>query len=291
MSVASSFPFPANALPEWNLFFAKEPAPAGDPAQTEMDKTVVLGPPGKKGPTPTSMKERILFLVLILIIVGGGGYLAVNPEALMGLLGDAPGETPPPQTPKTPKPAAQANAQAPAPAQPAAPGAIPAPAPAPAAPAPAAVPATPAAPAAPAPVATAPKPAAPATVPVPASVASVPMPVPVPATTASTPASIPAPPPVPAAPAAVASAPKPAAASAVPTIPTPKFGEGEKVSVSAPTPLTPDSAGKKPATATAAPGSTLVVLDADLQNFAWVYSIRTEQGATGWVAEKNLVAK
>ena len=89
----------------------------------------------------------------------------------------------------------------------------------------------------------------------------------------------------------MASAPKPAAASAVPTISTPKFGEGEKVSVSAPTPLTPDSAGKKPATATAAPGSTLVVLDADLQNFAWVYSIRTEQGATGWVAEKNLVAK
>jgi hypothetical protein len=86
-------------------------------------------------------------------------------------------------------------------------------------------------------------------------------------------------------------APKPAAASAIPTISTPKFGEGEKVSVSAPTPLTTDSAGKKPATASAVPGSTLVVLDADLQNYAWVYSVRTEQGATGWVAEKNLVAK
>lgn len=79
--------------------------------------------------------------------------------------------------------------------------------------------------------------------------------------------------------------------SAIPAIPTPKFGEGEKVSVSAPTALTADSAGKKPGTATAAPGSTLVVLDADLQNFAWVYSVRTEQGVTGWVAELNLVAK
>jgi len=55
--------------------------------------------------------------------------------------------------------------------------------------------------------------------------------------------------------------------------------------------LTTDSAGKKPGTATAAPGSTLTVLDADLQNYAWVYSVRTEQGVTGWVAEKNLVAK
>ena len=61
--------------------------------------------------------------------------------------------------------------------------------------------------------------------------------------------------------------------------------------MSAPIPLTPDSAGKKPGTATAAPGSTLVVLDTDLQHMAWVYSVRTEQGATGWVAEKNLVAK
>ena len=75
------------------------------------------------------------------------------------------------------------------------------------------------------------------------------------------------------------------------TIPSPKFGEGQKVSVSTPTPLTADSAGKQPGKATAVPGSTLVVLDADLQNLAWVYSVRTDKGATGWVAEKNLVAK
>ena len=285
MSVASSSAYPVNTLPDWNLFFAKEPAPAGDPAQTEMDKTVVLGPPGKKGPTPTSMKERILFLVLILIIVVGGGYLAVNPDVLMNLLGDAPGDTPPPQqTPRVAKPAAPPKAQAPAPvqasapAQPAAPGVVPAPAPAPvapaapmpAAPAPAAVASVPT----PAPVPAAPKPAAPAPAPVPAAVASVP-----------------APAPAPVAPVAVASAPKPAAASSVPSIPTPRFGEGEKVSVTAPTPLTADSAGKKPGTVTAAPGATLIVLDADLQNFAWIYSVRTEQGVTGWVAEKNLVAK
>lgn len=260
MSVASSVALSVDALPGLSIFFAKEPTPAADPNQSEMDKTVVLGPPGKKGPTPPSTKERILFLVLILIIVGAGGYLAVNPETLMGLLGDAPGEAPAPSAmPKVAKPVAPA----PAPAQPAAAGAVPVPAPAPA-PAPA-----PSQPTAMAPAAV---PAAAAPAPAPAVVASVPAP----------------------APAMPAAAPKPAAASvipAIPTIPTPKFGEGEKVSVSAPTPLTADSSGKKPGAASAAPGSTLVVLDADLQNYAWVYSVRTEQGATGWVPEKNLVAK
>lgn len=233
MSVASSVALSVNAPPGLNIFFAKEPTPAADPNQQDMDKTVVLGPPVKKGPTPPSMKERILFLVLILIIVGGGGYLAVNPELLMNLLGDASGDAPPVPRPRAAKPVAPAPSQ-----------------PQPTATAPAAAPAVPATAPAPVPVA----PAAPLSVP-------------------------------------AAAAPTPAASSAIPAIPTPKFGEGEKVSVSAPTPLTADSAGKKPGTSTAAPGSTLVVLDADLQDFAWVYSVRTEQGVTGWVAEKNLVAR
>jgi hypothetical protein len=221
MSLASCPAISITELTGWGLFFAKEPAAGGsDSTPSDMDKTVVLGPPGKKGPTPPTMKERILFLVLILIIVGAGGYLAVNPDVLMTLMGDAPGAPPPPQVvakPPTPAPA-------PAPA-----GTMPAPAPAPGA--------------------------------------------------------------VAAAPAAVAGNAMPAAAPAGETITTPLFGEGQKVSVSAPTPLTADSAGKQPSPTTAVPGSTLVVLDADLQNFAWIYSVRTEQGKTGWVPEKNLVAK
>ena len=222
MSLASSPAVSIIELPSWSLFFAKEPAAGGDPTQPDMDKTVVLGPPGKKGPNPPTMKERLLFLVLILIIVGAGGYLAVNPDVLMSLMGDAPGGPPPPQMvakPVVPPPAV------PAPASP--PGTMPAPAPGA----------------------------------------------------------------VPAAPAAVTNVPMPAAAPAAGTITTPLFGEGQKVSVSAPFPLTSDSAGKQPSATTAVPGSTLVVLDADLQNMAWVYSVRTEQGKTGWVPEKNLVAK
>ena len=61
--------------------------------------------------------------------------------------------------------------------------------------------------------------------------------------------------------------------------------------VGTPIRLTADSAGTKPGPATAKPGSALKVLNADLHNNAWVYSVRTQQGATGWIAEKNLRAK
>ena len=50
MSVASSLALSINALPGWSICFAKEPAPASDPNQQDMDKTVVLGPPGNKAP-------------------------------------------------------------------------------------------------------------------------------------------------------------------------------------------------------------------------------------------------
>ncbi len=285
MGVAAGIALSVHALPGWSVFFAKEPAPAGDAGQTpDMDKTVVLGPPGKKGPTPPSNKERLLFLILVLVIAGAGGYLAMNPDFLANLLGDAPGEMPPAPPPKVAKPATPP----PAPVQPAA---------APAAPAPAAPAIAPAQPAASAPAqAPAPVPVAPAVLPIPAAPAAAPKPV----APASAPvASVPAHAPVsvapaaakPSAPAAVASVPAPVAPAPPVAIRSPKFGEGQKVFVGAPIRLTADSAGTKPGPATAKPGSALKVLDADLHNNAWVYSVRTQQGATGWIAEKNLRAK
>jgi len=85
--------------------------------------------------------------------------------------------------------------------------------------------------------------------------------------------------------------PKPVSTPNGSTIPTPKFGEGEKVTVITPTSLAADPGGKKPGSVTLLPGTTLTVLDADLQNAVWVYAVRTDQGVTGWIAEKNLVAK
>ncbi len=79
--------------------------------------------------------------------------------------------------------------------------------------------------------------------------------------------------------------------------PTPLFSQGQRVSV-VPDPVPPggllslslDSAGTKPGPSVRA-GTTVTVLDGELQHNVWVYSVRTEEGATGWIAEKHLRPK
>lgn len=79
--------------------------------------------------------------------------------------------------------------------------------------------------------------------------------------------------------------------------PTPLFSQGQRVSV-VPDPVPPsgllslslDSAGTRPGPSVRA-GTTLTVLDGELQNNIWVYSVRTEDGTTGWIAEKHLRPK
>jgi len=80
-------------------------------------------------------------------------------------------------------------------------------------------------------------------------------------------------------------------APALAGIPSPKFGEGQTVTVAVPTPLTADNTGTKASPTTASPGATLVIVDADLRNNEWVYAVRMDKGVTGWVAEKNLTVK
>lgn len=77
-------------------------------------------------------------------------------------------------------------------------------------------------------------------------------------------------------------------------VPAPSFGEGQRVSVvpnsatpGLPLSLSQDAAGTKPGPTVGA-GGTLLVLDAELHDHAWVYLVRTEEGATGWIAEKQL---
>ncbi|HKW85957.1 MAG TPA: hypothetical protein VJM82_02705 [Nitrospiraceae bacterium] len=85
--------------------------------------------------------------------------------------------------------------------------------------------------------------------------------------------------------------------AALPSLPTPLFSQGQRVSV-IPDPAPPggslslslDSAGTKPGPSVRA-GTTLTVLDGELQNNVWVYSVRTEDGATGWIAERHLRPK
>jgi hypothetical protein len=75
------------------------------------------------------------------------------------------------------------------------------------------------------------------------------------------------------------------------------FAEGQKVTaIGNPTipaetiPLSLDPAGAKPGPVVR-PGVTLSILDGDLQPGGWVYSVRTDDGVRGWIAEKRLRLK
>ena len=75
------------------------------------------------------------------------------------------------------------------------------------------------------------------------------------------------------------------------------FSEGQKVTVTvdemAPggnIPLFADSSGSKPGLSVR-PGVTLTVMDGELQASGWMYLVRTDEGAKGWVSEKRLRLK
>ena len=93
---------------------------------------------------------------------------------------------------------------------------------------------------------------------------------------------------------------KPTAASptsVAAAIPSPQFMEGQLVSVIL-DPTVPGgslSLSADPSETRAGPkvrpGATLTILDGSLQDTTWVYAVQTEDGTTGWIAEKRLVAK
>ncbi len=150
----------------------------------------------------------------------------------------------------------------------------------------------------PPPMAMKPKPLAPAPV---APPAPTPQAAPSPSNEASAPlapATSPATAVAPAAP-AVVPPPQTAARPAAPVVPPldPMFSEGQKVTVTvdemAPggsIPLFADSSSSKPGPIVR-PGASLTVMDGDLQPGGWMYLVRTDEGAKGWVSEKRLRLK
>ncbi|HJU04565.1 MAG TPA: hypothetical protein VJ692_05385 [Nitrospiraceae bacterium] len=106
----------------------------------------------------------------------------------------------------------------------------------------------------------------------------------------STPSAL-APEPPPSPPLPVTATPGPA------IVPTPRFSEGQRVAIqpdaTSPTgsvPLSADAEGTRPGP-TVRSGSTLTVLDAELQGAGWMYSVRADSGAKGWIAESRLAGK
>ena len=152
---------------QWSLLFARQPEPDLEFTEEELDQTTTTRPlspkPGKK-----SSGGRPLLWILLLALVAGIGYLALEPEQLTEWLAPFLGENAPSEPPPIamrPKPAPPAPAVPATPPTP--PDAAPTPAPiAPSATAPASPPPSPA----PAPSASMPEPT-----PAPASMVSSPM--------------------------------------------------------------------------------------------------------------------
>lgn len=239
----------------WSLLFARQPEPDLEFTEEELEQTTNVRSSSSIKP-PKKSGGRPLLWVLLLLLVGVGAYVAMEPEVVTDLLGPLLGESP---MPKQPPIAARPAPSMPRPSAPASQPDVMSPAPG--------------APSVPTPQAGAPS--------------SVPSPTPAPGMpTASTPTPSPMSPAVP-----------PAIAPPITPSASPVFGEGQKVTAMV-NPAMPedtvilmqDSAGTKPGPGIR-PGTTLTILDGDLQSSGWVYSVRSDDGAKGWISEKRLRLK
>lgn len=233
----------------WRLLFASQPEP--DLEFTEEDLDEAAPPPAPPMQEPKRSKKGPLLWILLLLLVGGIGYVAMDPDGAMQLIQpylEGGAETTPPvaqrPAPPVPKPAA-----APTP-----------------------------------PPTVAPTPAPPTIAPpmvVDSAPVDTPAPTPIPAAAAPTPAPIVKPKPAP--PAVRVAGPLFAESQRVTVVADPTRPK-------APLPLFTDAIGSKTSTTVPA-GATLIILDGEYQKRGWVYSVRTQDGKKGWISERHLKLK
>jgi len=262
----------------WSLFFARQPEPDLEFTEEELEQTSNIRPssPMKPPKNKKSGGSPLLWLVL-LVLIGGGAYVAMEPEMAMDLIGPILGETPEPQP--APTPIAKKPVAPPAP-----------------------IPTTP-------PVQPQPSATAPVSPPAEPPPAAIPTPAPGPSPTlesTSTQALLKTSPPAPPTPASqaapsqkteIATAPASQTPPPITDIPNPLFGEGQRVTL-LPSPNAPqkkvalmkDADGTTPGPAVP-PGTNFTILDGDLQDRGWVYYVRSDYGTKGWLDEKQLRAK
>lgn len=250
-AVAGGPSFAGSALS--NLFFARQPEPDLEFTEEELEQTTNTrsSAPMK---SPKKSGGRPVLWILLLALIGGGAYVAMEPEMVMDWVNQLLGETPAPQPPPmATRPAPPAPIAQPAPAAPDASTPVPA------------------APQANAPMTTTPPPAPP--------VASAPAP----GTAPAAPGTMPAGP---------SMATPPATTSLTPLFGEGQrvTVAADAALAGAPITLSQDSAGTKPGPAIR-PGTGLTILDGDLQPTGWVYSVRSDDGVKGWVPEKRLRLK
>jgi len=99
---------------QWSLLFARQPEPDLEFTEEELDQTTATRPVSPKKPGKKSGGGRPLLWIILLALIAGIGYIAMEPEQLMEWLAPFMGENtpsePPPiamrPKPVTPKPAA-----------------------------------------------------------------------------------------------------------------------------------------------------------------------------------------
>lgn len=235
---------------DWRLLFASQPEP--DLEFTEEDLDEAAPPPASPMNAPKRSKKGPFLWILLLLLVGGIGYVAMDPDAAMQLIqpymdggaetGQPVAQRPPAPVPKPATPAAQSPAPSTAP-----------------------------------PVA---PPAAVDSAPPPPMEAPLPMPAPAPAAAVPAPASASKPEP---APVKKIAGPLYAEGQRVMVI-------ANASRPKSPVPLFVDSVGTK--TSTTIPASTtLTILDGEYQKNGWVYAVRTQDGRKGWIPERSLRLK
>ncbi|MEK6803552.1 MAG: hypothetical protein AABZ34_12930 [Nitrospirota bacterium] len=240
----------------WHLLFATQPEPDLEFTEEDLDESVP--PPAPPMNSPKRSGKKPLLWILLLLLVGGVGYVAMDPDGAMQLVepyldGGAEPAQPAIQNPPV---KAQAPKQAPTVTPPAPPVVA--------------------------------DNSAPAQADVPAPSSAMPAPaIPAPAMPALQPATL--------APKPVAPALKPTAPTV--RVAGPLYAEGQRVTVIAdptrpksPIPLFVDSVGTKTSTTVLA-GATLTILDGDYQTRGWVYAVRAQDGRKGWISERNLRLK
>ena len=226
---------------DWTLLFARQPEPDLEFTDEELDQTMATKARGPVSPRKKPSKGSPVLWILILVLVGGIGYVSMEPDMVTEWLSPYLGENTPSPMAMKPKPLASMPA----------PQAVPSPSTV-----------------APAPLVSTTSPAAPAI----AVTTAVPVNAPLPQTAAKTAAPV--------------------------DLPfDPMFSEGQRVTVTgdqvAPggsIPLFADSLSIKPGPIVR-PGISLTVMDGDLQPSGWMYLVRTDEGANGWVSEKRLRLK
>ena len=99
---------------QWSLLFARQPEPDLEFTEEELDQTTATRPVSPKKPGKKSGGGRPLLWIILLALITGISYIAMEPEQLMEWLAPFMGENTPPEPPPiamrpkpvTPKPAA-----------------------------------------------------------------------------------------------------------------------------------------------------------------------------------------